>query len=60
MIAFSIERLSAGSPSFFHVNISDSLDKKFLKLKSGDLKPESHPLSVFSLTVSFAELKYVK
>ena len=42
MMAFSMERVSAGSPSFFQVSSYDSVLKKVLKLNSLSLIMDSH------------------
>jgi hypothetical protein len=59
IIAFSIDRESAGRPSFFQVSNWDSVLKNVLKLNSWILTADSHSFTVFSLTVSFAPPRYV-
>jgi hypothetical protein len=57
IIAFSIDNVSAGNPSFFHVSSYDSVHKNVLKLNSYILVAYNHSLTFFSLTVSFAPPK---
>jgi len=57
--AFSIERSSAGRPSFFQVSNYCSVLKKFVNLKSYNLRADSQLLRVYSLTTSLQLPIYV-
>lgn len=53
-MAFSIERVSAGRPSFFQVSNYDSVLRNVRKLNSLTLIYDIHSFRTLSLTLSFA------
>jgi len=59
MIAFSMDKVSAGRPSFFQVSSYDSVLKNVLKLNSLNLIIDNHSCNTFSLILSFAYPRYV-